>query len=151
MSSLRFPVIETKKNLGEEEDYNFVNKDKKKKTTGNPLELIDELKRKIQDQKKQIDNRNITIQGLQRNFESLSVIVKNEKALSASLRAELESYKANADNGDRRATEFHEKNIQLEKELKAVKEELRVAKKTLSDCQPYVALSEELKKRLVTL
>ena len=48
MSSLRFPVIETKKNLGEEEDYNFVNKDKKKKTTGNnPLELIDELKRKI--------------------------------------------------------------------------------------------------------
>lgn len=47
MSSLRFPVIETKKNLGEEEDYNFVNKDKKKKATGNPLELIEDLKRKI--------------------------------------------------------------------------------------------------------
>jgi hypothetical protein len=41
MSSLRFPVIETKKTLIEEEDYNFVNKDKKKKTqSGNPLELI---------------------------------------------------------------------------------------------------------------
>jgi hypothetical protein len=88
---------------------------------------------------------------LQRNFESLSVIVKNEKALSASLRAELESYKANADNGDRRAAEFHEKNIQLEKELKAVKEELRGAKKALSDCQQYVPLSEELKKRLAAL
>lgn len=31
----------------------------------------------------------MTIQGLQRNFESLSVIVKNEKAQSAVLRAEL--------------------------------------------------------------
>jgi len=55
-----------------------VNKDKKKKTqSGNPLELIEELKKKRDDQKKEIDNRNITIQGLQRNFESLSVIVKN--------------------------------------------------------------------------
>jgi hypothetical protein len=37
----------------EEEDYNFINKDKKKKTqSGNPLELIEELKRKIDDQKK---------------------------------------------------------------------------------------------------
>jgi len=40
MSSLRFPVIEAKKTLLEEEDYNFVNKDKKKKTTNNPLELV---------------------------------------------------------------------------------------------------------------
>lgn len=69
MSSLRFPVIETKKTLIEEEDYNFVNKDKKKKQqSGNPLELVEELKRKIEEQKKEIDNRNITIQGLQRNF-----------------------------------------------------------------------------------
>jgi len=49
MSSLRFPTIETKKSLMEDEDYNFINKDKKKKTsTGNPLELVDELKRKIE-------------------------------------------------------------------------------------------------------
>jgi hypothetical protein len=42
MSSLRFPVIETKKTLLEEEDYNFINKDKKKKVlSGNPLELIE--------------------------------------------------------------------------------------------------------------
>jgi hypothetical protein len=48
MSSFRFPTIETKKSLLEDEDYNFVNKDKKKKTSsGNPLELIEELKRKI--------------------------------------------------------------------------------------------------------
>jgi hypothetical protein len=47
MSSLRFPVIETKKTVIEEEDYNFINKDKKKKTSSNPLELIEELKRKI--------------------------------------------------------------------------------------------------------
>ena len=53
MSSLRFPTIETKKNLAEEEDYNFINKDKKKKTSsGNPLELIDDLKRKIEEQRK---------------------------------------------------------------------------------------------------
>lgn len=40
--SLRFPIIQSKKNLSEEEDYNFVNKDKKKKTstTGSPLEMI---------------------------------------------------------------------------------------------------------------
>ena len=41
--SLRFPVIDSKKNLGtEDEDYNFVNKDKKKKptTSGQSLELI---------------------------------------------------------------------------------------------------------------
>lgn len=69
MSSLRFPVIETKKTVIEEEDYNFINKDKKKKTSSNnPLELIEELKKKIDEQKKEIDNRNITIQGLQRNF-----------------------------------------------------------------------------------
>jgi len=61
------------------------------------------LKKKIDDQKKEIDNRNITIQGLQRNFESLSVIVKNEKALSATLRAELENYKMNSETGDKRA------------------------------------------------
>lgn len=42
MSSLRFPVIETKKTVIEEEDYNFINKDKKKKTqSNNPLELIE--------------------------------------------------------------------------------------------------------------
>ena len=69
MSSLRFPTIETKKNLMQEQDYNFINKDKKKKTSSsNPLELIDDLKRKIQEQRKQIQNRNMTIQGLQRNF-----------------------------------------------------------------------------------
>ena len=93
-----------------------MNKDKKKKTqSSNPLELIEELKKKIDDQKKEIDNRNITIQGLQRNFESLSVIVKNEKALSATLRAELENYKMNSETGDKRAAEFHEKCILLEK------------------------------------
>ena len=55
MSSLRFPTIETKKNLMEEEDYNFINKDKKKKTSsGNPLQLIDDLKKKIEEQRKQI-------------------------------------------------------------------------------------------------
>ena len=48
MSSLRFPAIETKKTLIEEEDYNFINKDKKKKTsTNNPLEIVEELKKKI--------------------------------------------------------------------------------------------------------
>ena len=52
----------------EEDDYNFVNGGKKKKSSGNPLELIEELKRKIDEQKKEIDNRNLTIQGLQRNF-----------------------------------------------------------------------------------
>lgn len=61
-------MIETKKTVIEEEDYNFINKDKKKKTGNNPLELIEELKKKIDEQKKEIDNRNITIQGLQRNF-----------------------------------------------------------------------------------
>jgi hypothetical protein len=38
--SLRFPVIESKKNLSnEDEDYNFVNKDKKRKpsTSGQSL------------------------------------------------------------------------------------------------------------------
>jgi predicted RNase H-like nuclease (RuvC/YqgF family) len=102
--STRFPVIESKKTLMEEEDYNFVNKGQKKKVgSGNPLELIEELKRKIEEQKKEIDNRNITIQGLQRNFESLSVIVKTEKTQSAMLRAELENLKLNAETGDRRA------------------------------------------------
>jgi len=39
--------------LIEEEDYNFINKGQKKKTSsGNPLELIEELKRKIDEQKK---------------------------------------------------------------------------------------------------
>ena len=88
MSSFRFPVIESKKTLHDEDDYNFVNKDKKRKTaTG--LEMVDDLKRKIEEQKKEIENRNMTIQGLQRNFESLSMIVKTEKSQSAALRAEL--------------------------------------------------------------
>lgn len=113
--STRFPVIESKKTLIEEEDYNFVNKGQKKKGSGNPLDLIEELKRKIEEQKKEIDNRNITIQGLQRNFESLSVIVKTEKTQSAMLRAELENLKLNAETGDRRAMEFHEKCVLLEK------------------------------------
>lgn len=116
MSSLRFPAIETKKSLMEEEDYNFVNKDKKRKTSaGNPLELIEELKRKIEDQRKEIDNRNMAIQGLQRNFESLSAIVKNEKAQSAVLRAELENLRLNSQTGDKRASEYHEKCLGLEK------------------------------------
>ena len=55
MSSVRFPTISTKKDLTEEEDYNFVNKDKKKKSsTGNPLEMVEELKRKIDEQRKEI-------------------------------------------------------------------------------------------------
>lgn len=74
--------------------------------------MIEELKRKIDEQKKEIENRNITIQGLQRNFESLSVIVKNEKSQSAALRSELETLKSNYHNGDKRAEEYHEKFLQ---------------------------------------
>lgn len=38
--SLRFPVIDSKKNLGtEEEDYNFVNKDKKRKPSSSGQSL----------------------------------------------------------------------------------------------------------------
>ena len=41
--------------------------------------------------------------GLQRNFQSLSAIVKNEKVQSAALKAELENLRQNSENGDKRA------------------------------------------------
>ena len=51
MSSFKFPVIESKKALHDEDDYNFVNKDKKRKT-GTGMDVVEELKRKIEEQKK---------------------------------------------------------------------------------------------------
>ena len=70
------------------------------------------------------------------------MIVKNEKAQSALLRAELDNYKMNSETGDKRASEFHEKCLQLEKENKSLKEELRIAKKAHSECSQFVSLTE---------
>ena len=68
MSNWKLPVIDSKKSF-DDDDYNFVNKEKKKsKENTGALSMIEELKRKIEDQKKEIENRNATIMGLQRNF-----------------------------------------------------------------------------------
>ena len=114
MSNWKLPSIESKKSF-DDDDYNFVNKDKKKsKENSGALSIVEELKRKVEDQKKEIENRNATIMGLQRNFESLSGIVKHEKVQNAALKAELDSLKQNSATGDRRAAEFHEKVILLQ-------------------------------------
>lgn len=57
----------------------------------------------------------------------------------------------NSETGDKRASEFHEKCLQLEKESKALKEELRIAKKAHSECSQFVTLTEEFKKRIISL
>ena len=93
----------------------------------------------------------MTIQGLQRNFESLSAIVKNQKAQSAQLRAELENLRLNSETGDRRAAQYHQKCILLQKENKNIKDELKQLKKLHSECSQYVTLSEEFKKKIVQL
>lgn len=53
MSQWKLPVIDSKKQFGEDDDYNFVNKDKKKsKEQTGALSMIEELKFKIEEQKK---------------------------------------------------------------------------------------------------
>lgn len=55
MSQWKLPVIDSKKQLGEEEEYNFVGKDKKKpKEHTGALSMVEELKRKVEEQKKEI-------------------------------------------------------------------------------------------------
>lgn len=54
MSHWKLPVIDSKNKISEEDDYNFVNKDKKKKDSSGALGMIEELKRKVEDQKKEI-------------------------------------------------------------------------------------------------
>lgn len=145
MSSWKLPVIDSKKQF-DDDDYNFVNKDKKKsKENSGAMSVVEELKRKIEEQKKEIENRNATIMGLQRNFESLSGIVKHEKAQNAALKAELDSYKENSQNGDRRAAEFHEKCILLQNENGVLKEEVQSWKKAHSECHKTVAQCEAYK------
>jgi len=41
--------------------------------------LVEELVRKIEEQRKEIENRSQNIMQIQRNFESLSLIAKKEK------------------------------------------------------------------------
>ena len=60
--------------------------------------------------------------GLQRNFESLSAIVKNEKAQSAALKAQLQNLRQNSETGDKRALEFHQKSILLQNQNKMMRE-----------------------------
>lgn len=68
MSNWKLPTIDSKKNF-DEDDYNFVNKDKKKsKENTGALTAVEDLRRKIEEQKREIENRNTTIMGLQRNF-----------------------------------------------------------------------------------
>ena len=45
MSQWKLPSIESKKQISEEDDYNFVGKDKKKSKEG--MGIVEELKRKI--------------------------------------------------------------------------------------------------------
>ena len=48
MSQWKLPIIDSKKQISEEDDYNFIGKDKKKaKDANGPLNMIEELKRKI--------------------------------------------------------------------------------------------------------
>lgn len=48
MSQWKLPVIESKKQFADDDDYNFVNKDKKKsKEQTGALSMIEELKLKI--------------------------------------------------------------------------------------------------------
>ena len=68
MSNWKLPTIDSKKNF-DEDDYNFVNKDKKKsKENTGALTAVEDLRRKIEEQKREIENRNTTIMGLKRNF-----------------------------------------------------------------------------------
>ena len=47
MSNWKLPIIDSKKQLSEEDDYNFVNKDKKKSKDCGALAMVEELKRKV--------------------------------------------------------------------------------------------------------
>ena len=51
MSQWKLPSIESKKQINEEDDYNFVGK-QKKKTKDSALNVVEELKRKIEEQKR---------------------------------------------------------------------------------------------------
>lgn len=60
---------------------------------------------------------------LQRNFESMAALLKTEKSENGVLKEEGERVRKMAEENGRRATEFHERNIQVGNELKRVKEE----------------------------
>lgn len=52
MSNWKLPTIDSKKNF-DEDDYNFVNKDKKKsKENTGALTAVEDLRRKIEEQKR---------------------------------------------------------------------------------------------------
>jgi chromosome segregation ATPase len=55
--------------------------------------LLDELSKKIEEQKREIEQRNTTLMAIQRNFESLSVLCKNEKNANMELNRQLASLK----------------------------------------------------------
>ena len=53
-----------------------------------------ELFSKIEEQRKELDQRNTTLMAIQRNFESLSMLCKNEKTLNQDLQRKSQHYEA---------------------------------------------------------
>lgn len=45
--------------------------------------MVEELAKKIEEQRKEIESRNQTLMAIQRNFEGLSTMLKKEKELGA--------------------------------------------------------------------
>lgn len=153
--SFRLPTIESKNRLPEEDDYNFVNREKGKKPPlpkeAPGLQLIEELKRKVEEQKREIDTRNNTIMAIQRNFESMSVLLKNEKLEAVGIREENDRIKKQLEEVAGRSSEYYEKSLSLANEVKRLKDELQANETDKRNSKKQQESADVLKKIIADL
>ena len=53
--------------------------------------LVMEMQKKIEEQRRELEERNLTVSALQRNFESLSALCRNERNENQTLKRAAES------------------------------------------------------------
>ncbi|TNV87373.1 hypothetical protein FGO68_gene4873 [Halteria grandinella] len=131
-----------------------------------------ELRRMVEDMRKELEARNTTIQALQRNFESLSALCLNERAEKANLLKQNEQLRAENKDYAQQLLAAHEKIekqsaditslVEQKKKLEKIKEEFLTTKSALESTKALLQDSkskqeqqeseiERLKKRISEL
>lgn len=83
---------------------------------------------------------------IQRNFESMSALLKTEKLENSSIRDENDRLKKQLEETNKRAIEHHEKTITLNSELKRLKEEMAALQDDKKQSKKQLDVNDNLKK-----
>lgn len=159
-SGFSLPLISQEKRANKEifplpSNYNFINADKRSslinELSDNEKSLVNELFQRIEEQRRELEQRNNTLAAIQRNFESLSLLCKGEKANNAELAKKVAGLTENNQDLIEKFAGVQRERDALQRKLEEKCEDLEKAKGKMHVLNDSLKKIEELKGKIQEL